>query len=74
MVKCPISKHEMKVDYIPMTFKINPNVIVQNVKVHKCVACGFESVPEDEYERVRKKVHETSKVGKEAIVVTKIER
>jgi hypothetical protein len=57
-----------------MTFKVNPDVIVQNVMVHKCMACGFESVPEDEYERVRKKVHEISKIGKGSIVVTKIER
>jgi len=74
MVKCPLSKHKMKIDYIPMTFKINPSIIVQNVMVHKCMACGFESIPEDEYERVRKKVHEISKVAKEAIVVAKIER
>ena len=74
MVRCPISKHKMKIGYIPMTFEINPNIIVQNVKVHKCVACGFESIPGDEYERVRKKVHRIAKVAKDAIVVTKIER
>ena len=57
-----------------MTFKINPNIIIQNVMVHKCEACGFESIPEDEYERVRKKVHKIAKVAKKAIVVAKIER
>ena len=72
MLKCPQCKNEFKIDYMPMTFKINPNIIVQDVKVHICSRCGFESIPEDEYEFVRKKVHEIAKIKTEAIVVTKL--
>lgn len=72
MIKCPDCKHTMKIDYIPMSFKINPNIIVQDVKVDVCAECGFEAVPENEYELVRKRVHEIAKITKEALVVTKI--
>lgn len=71
ILSCPECKHEMKTDHTTMAFKINPNIIVQDVKVDVCGRCGFEAVPEDEYEFVRKKVHEIAKVTKEAIVVTK---
>lgn len=69
---CPDCKGHFRTDFIPMTFKINPNIIVQDVKVHVCIKCGFESVTEDEYEVVRKRVHEIAKIGKESLVVTKV--
>ena len=72
LLVCPDCKHNMRIDFIPMTFKINPNIIVQDVKVDLCERCGFEAVPEDEYEFVRKKVHEIARVTRDALVVTKL--
>jgi len=39
-----------------MEFEVNPNVIVENVGVSECCNCGFSSVSEEEYERVRKQL------------------
>ncbi len=67
-MQCPECKNRMVVDSEPMTFKINPNVIVQKVKISKCDKCGFSCVSEAEYEKIRKEVHEV-KATKGAIVV-----
>jgi YgiT-type zinc finger domain-containing protein len=68
-MKCPQCKHETFVEEKePMTFRVNPNVIVQNVAVDRCTNCGFESIAEKEYERVRKMVHKV-KAPHEATVV-----
>lgn len=60
----------MKMEYRPMTFTINPNIIVQDVKTNVCGRCGMDSVSQDEYELVRKKVHRVAKVGGNSLVVT----
>lgn len=69
MTQCPYCKTKMKFETRSMTFKTNPNVIVEEVKYTICGRCGFESIPEDEYERVRKKLHSVSKISKDAKIV-----
>ena len=60
----------MKENTIPMTFKFSPSVIVQQVKIHECCKCGFQSVPEEETERVRKLVNSVkSTAGKSKLVL-----
>ena len=70
MTMCPYCKKvKMKVDTKSMTFKFNPNVIVEKVKYEVCPRCGFECIPEEEYERVRKLVHSVAKIAKKAKIV-----
>jgi len=68
-VKCPNCDINMKTDTIPMTFKVNPNVIVQSVEHHTCPKCGFDLVTGKEYERVRKLVHGASKIKAKIVVL-----
>lgn len=67
-MQCPECKSKMTIEFEPMNFKINPNIIVQKVKINKCKCCGFSSMSEDEYEKIRKEVHQV-KATKGAIVV-----
>jgi hypothetical protein len=55
---CPECKHETRIDKESMTFKFNPEVIVQDITIDRCENCGFECVSEEEYEKVRKLVHQ----------------
>ena len=55
----------------PMTFKVNPNVIVQFVEVNRCTNCGFESISEKEYEEVRKLVHEVKAPSSSTVVLNR---
>ena len=65
----PQCKSQMTETTMPMSFKINPDIIVKHVKVHECGRCGFDSIPEDEYERVREKVHNAARVKDQALIV-----
>jgi len=69
-MKCPECKHETILEKEPMTFKFNPSVIVQDVVISRCTNCGFESVSEEEYEKVRKLVHQVKAPQGATIVVT----
>jgi len=69
MIECPYCKAKMKQKVIPMTFKGNPDIIVENVRHNVCMKCGFESIPEKEYEIIRKKVNSVIKISKEAKTV-----
>jgi len=66
---CPNCDLKMKKDIMSMTFKINPNVIVQSVEHHVCPRCGFDTVTGKEYERVRKLVHDASKIHAKIVVL-----
>jgi uncharacterized protein with PIN domain len=66
---CPYCKTPMVENSMPMSFRINPNIIVKHVKIHECGSCGFDSVPEDEYERVRLNVQNAAKVKDQALIV-----
>lgn len=68
-MECPDCKHRMVEETEPMTFKLNPNVIVQKVKVNKCNNCGFSSVSENEYERVRKQLQGIKAPHKATVVL-----
>lgn len=57
-MKCPECKHETVLEKESMTFKFNPEVIVQDVTISRCRNCGFECVSEEEYEKVRRLVHQ----------------
>ncbi len=70
MTECPYCKIEMKKTTMPMTFKFSPSIIVQNVSIHECSRCGFQSVPEEETERVRKLVNSVKETaGKSKLVL-----
>jgi C4-type Zn-finger protein len=71
MTECPYCKIKMKETTMPMTFKFSPNVIVQEVNIHECPKCSFQSISEEETERVRKlvnKVKETAKIAQTVII------
>jgi len=55
-MNCPECKARMKRKREAMEFEVNPKVIVGNVGVSECCNCGFSSVSETEYERVRKQL------------------
>lgn len=59
----------MEIEKKPMSLKLSPNIIVQEVKFESCPKCSFECVPEEEYERVRKLVHSFAESAKKAKVI-----
>ena len=67
-MKCPECKGKMVAKKEKMAFKTNPKIIVERTKVSKCSKCGFSSISENEYERIRKKI-EKVKVPQEATVI-----
>lgn len=52
-MNCPECKAHMRKKRETMEFEANPKVVVENVGVSECCNCGFSSVSETEYERVR---------------------
>lgn len=70
MTECPYCKIGMKKTTMPMTFKFSPSVIVQEVNIHECSRCGFQSVSEEETEKVRKLVNSVRETaGKSKLVL-----
>jgi len=67
-MRCPECNKKMKEEKEAIALKTNPNVLVKKVKVSVCESCGFSSVSENEYERVRKEV-EKIKVPHKATVI-----
>jgi len=67
-MKCPECRGKMVAKKEKVTFKTNPKVVVEKVKVRKCGNCGFSSISEHEYERIRKKI-EGIKAPQAAIVI-----
>lgn len=67
-MECPECKGRMAEKKEEMEFKTNPKIIVEKVKVSRCGKCGFSSISEHEYERVRKKI-ESVRAPKTATVI-----
>jgi YgiT-type zinc finger domain-containing protein len=67
-MRCPECRGRMAEKKEEMEFKANPKIIVEKVKVSRCSKCGFSSISEHEYERVRKKI-EGIKAPKTATVI-----
>ena len=55
-MRCPKCDSKMKKRKEAMEFEVSPKVIVENIGVDECCNCGFSSVSEKEYERVRKQL------------------
>lgn len=55
-MRCPECDSKMKKRKEAMEFEVSPKVIVEKVGVDECCNCGFSSVSEKEYERVRKQL------------------
>ena len=57
MPLCPKCETKMKKEFISRSFG-NPITIAQKICNFKCPKCGFEAIPENEYEKIRKKLNE----------------
>lgn len=71
MTRCPNCKHGMKEEKRSMNFKVNPEIIVTDVRTDVCDRCGFAAVPSEEAKSVYRRVHGFSKV-KDTIIVTRL--
>ena len=67
-MECPECNEKMKKEKEAMALETNPNVIVKEVNTSVCKGCGFSSISENEYERVRKEIDKI-KAPKEATII-----
>lgn len=68
-MRCPECNKKTHKETEALVLKTNPDVIVKKVKVDICKSCGFSSISEDEYERVRKEIGKVKAPDKATVIL-----